>query len=215
MANFKEFNKKLKSEISKDKFGIFWIILFVVYAATTFELFNQPFGNPVNLKIFIDDMIPMIKELIIVYHTFAPMMIVVGVVLFVYDKKNYKKFVITLFLSQTIAYVIYIFFQTYVPRYDVTLLGNDIFSKLVKGTYLVDNPYSGAPSLHVSNMVISIWFYSKLKFSKLNKFIMISYLTLIAATTVLVKQHVFLDIPAGILFAGVMIFCVEKIKKQH
>ncbi|WP_282926337.1 phosphatase PAP2 family protein [Helcococcus kunzii] len=209
-------NNKIFSKINIQKiFNVFknkkviWILLFTLYSIFTFELFNRPFGNVRNIKIAFDDMIPMIKELIIVYHTFAVMIVLIGVLLLIENEKEYKKFVIALFASQTIAYIIYINFQTFVPRYDTNLLGDDIFSNLVKITYSVDNSYSGAPSLHVAHMILSIFYFSKLQYRRASKIFMISYLSLIALTTVLVKQHVVLDIVAGMVHATIIYFLVE------
>lgn len=197
------FWEKLKINIKKNKILFLGIFLFFLYSATTYEIFNRPsFYNIYNLKIFIDDQIPLIKELIVVYHTFSPLFIISGIIVFNYNIEEYKKMLISLFLAQNIAYIIYFFFQTYVPRYDITKLGNDIFSTLIKYTYSIDGSYSGAPSLHVAIMTIcSIYIYKLKEFKIFPKILLILYMTLISSTTLLVKQHVFLDVPTGILHA--------------
>lgn len=210
---FSKINIKRIAESLKNR-NIMWILLFTLYSIFTFELFNRPFGNVTNIKIPFDDMIPMVKELIFVYHSFAVMIVFTGILLLMENDREYKKFVAALFISQTLAYIIYVNFQTFVPRYDTNLLGNDIFSKMVKITYSVDNSYSGAPSLHVAHMMLSIYYFSKLNYQKFSKILMISYLSLIALTTVLVKQHVFLDIIAGIIHATIIYFVMEKFFKK-
>lgn len=213
MGNLKIFSKdtinRIKHEFNNNKIQFSWIFIFIVFIAITFELFNRPFGEVRNLKIAFDDMIPFIKEFIIIYHTFSPMLVVVGLLLLVDKKNDYKKYIVSLLIAQLTAYVIFILFQTYVPRYDTSLLGNDIFSKLIKLTYSVDNSYSGAPSLHVCNMTIAIFYFTKSNYTKKDKIIMNLYLALIAITTVLVKQHVVLDIPAGLIHAIVCYIIVE------
>lgn len=193
--------KDLKKSYSEDKRSFYMLFLYGLYALGTYELFNRPFGKVRNLKMPLDDMIPFIKELIVVYHMYMPMILLTAILVFVYDKKNYKRFIITLFVAQTLSYVIYMTYQTYVPRYDISLLGEDIFSKLVKMTYNVDNTYSGLPSMHVANMLLSSIFLSKVNIGKRKKYLLIAYMTLIGATTVLVKQHVIIDVPAGVLYA--------------
>lgn len=197
-------------EFKKDKKLAMWIVAFVIFAMTSFELFNRPLIGEVRcLKIPFDDKIPFIKEFIIPYDTFLPAMILVGFCLFTYDKKEYKKYVITLFCAQAFSYVIFTFFQTYIPRYDMGMLGDDISSKLIKMTYTLDNPYAGAPSLHVCNMLISAFYFYKTKFSKTIRFSIILYLLFVGATTVFVKQHVFLDIPIGIVYAVIWYKLIE------
>lgn len=206
--------KKIKDdfliEYRNNKKEFYTLIAFVIYSMISFEIFNRPLIGPVrSLKIDFDDKIPFIKEFIISYHTFMPMIVLVGLLLFTYKKKEFKKFVFSLFFAQTASYLIVLFFQTEVPRYDVSLLGDDFFSKLIKTTYIVDNTYSGAPSMHVCNMVLSSLFFAKLQTKTLTKILVIAYLLFVALTTVLVKQHVFLDIPAGILHAFLTYYFVQ------
>lgn len=200
--------KKLKEEIKNDKANFLKLVYLILYMALTFELFNRPLiGKVRNLKIFFDDKIPFIKELILVYHTFIIALIVVALILFVKDKKLYNKYLLTLFISQNFAYLIYLFFQTEVPRYVFTTTENDIFSRLIKYTYSIDNNYSGAPSLHVANCLIAVIYLKKSNIKNTIKISFILYLILIALTTVLVKQHVFLDIPFGIIH-GIIVYLI-------
>lgn len=201
---------KIIKEIKKDKLLASYIILFAIFSGITFEIFNRPWGEVANLWIPLDDKIPFIKEFIITYHTFMPTVIIVGLLIFTYDKKEYKKLVISLFIAQVSAYIIFILLQTYVPRYDTNLLGKDVFSQLVKATYSIDNSYSGAPSLHVADMTLCILYLARVKnINKITKTFLILYMILIALTTVLVKQHVVLDIPLGFLHAIINYFIVD------
>lgn len=83
--------QKIIDKIKKDKFTVLGIFLFAIFSATTFELFNRPWGEVTNLWIPFDDKIPFIKELIIVYHTFMPMIIITGIIIFYFNKEEYKK----------------------------------------------------------------------------------------------------------------------------
>ncbi|MDO5027256.1 MAG: phosphatase PAP2 family protein [Tissierellia bacterium] len=215
MLKIKKIFFDFKTELKKDKKSFMWLVYFVIYAMTTFEIFNRPLIGPVgSLKTAIDDKIPFIKEFILPYDTFMPMIVIVGLLLFAYDKKNYKKFMVTLFFAQTASYLIVLFFQTEVPRYDTSLLGNDIFSNMIKITYTLDNNYSGAPSMHVANMVISSIFFAKLDFNRTSKILVIAYMLFVALTTVFVKQHVFLDMPAGIIHAFFSYYVVQYYLKR-
>lgn len=215
MQRIKKFWSDFSIELKSDKKSFLWLIAFVLYAMITFEIFNRPLIGPVrSLKTNIDDKIPFIKEFVISYHTFMPMIVLVGLLLFTYKKKEYKKFVVTLFFAQTFSYLIVLFFQTEIPRYDVSLLGDDFFSKMIRVTYTLDNNYSGAPSLHVCNMVISSIFFFKLDYKSFTKLIVISYMMFVALTTVFIKQHVFLDIPAGIIHALFSYYIIEYYYKR-
>lgn len=204
--------KKIFNEIKNDKITASGILLFALFSAATFEMFNRPWGEVTNLWIPFDDMIPFVKELILVYHTFMPTVILVGLIIFSVDKEEYKKLVISLFIAQIIAYIIYMFFQTHVPRYDTNLLGDDFFSNMVRATYSMDNSYSGAPSLHVADMSLCIFYLLRTKEIKISiKTFFTLYMILIAFTTVLVKQHVILDMPAGFVHAIICFFVANYI----
>lgn len=199
--------KKIINEIKNDKITSSGIFIFALFSTITFELFNRPWGQVSNLWIPFDDMIPFVKELIIVYHTFMPTIILVGLLILTVNKEEYKKLVISLFIAQISAYIIYVLFQTHVPRYDTNLLGDDFFSNMVRATYAIDNSYSGAPSLHVADMSLCIFYLLRIKkIKKSTKTMLTLYMILIAFTTVLVKQHVVLDIPAGFIHAVICFF---------
>lgn len=206
--------KEMINEIKKDKFTASGIFIFALFSAITFEMFNKPWGEVTNLSIFLDNMIPFVKEFIIIYHTFMPIVILVGLLIFTVDKKEYKKLVISLFIAQIGAYIIYVLFQTYVPRYDTSLLGDDFFSNLVRSTYAIDNSYSGAPSLHVADMSLCIFYLLRTKdIKKFTKIFLTFYMILIIFTTVLVKQHVVLDLPAGFVHALICFYLSNLIYK--
>ncbi len=211
----KKFINDFKFRYKESKRDFYFIFIYVIYAGLTYELFNQPIGIVRNIKIPFDDLIPFVKELIIIYHLFMPMVILTLIFVFIYDKKNYYRAITTFFFAQTASYLIFILFQTYVPRYDINLLGPDIFSKLVKFTYSIDNPYSGIPSMHVCSMLLTTIFIYKININKKLKIFLIALMTLISLTTVLVKQHVFLDIPGGIIHALLSIIIVSYIFKKR
>ena len=212
------FLTKLKKHFQANKADFFLIIVYVVFILGTYEFFNRPFGQVRNLEIPLDDKIPFVKELILVYHTYFPLVIACLALASMHSKRLFHQLLASLLFAQVAAYVIYVNFQTYVPRYDVSKLGNDFFSWAVKYTYSIDNSYSGAPSLHVCDMFISAWFFSKMNFSKGVKVWGILYMTLAAATTDLVKQHVILDVPAGlahgILSCLIVAFVFKKLSKS-
>lgn len=193
-----------------------YALLFFAYCAVTFELFNRPLLGPVyTLEIPFDAKIPLIKELILVYHTFMPMVVVSCMMVMLRSRDEFWKMILVLFMSQTLAYLIYTCCQTYVPRVDTSDFGDDFFSKILKFTYEIDGNYSAAPSLHVSNMVICIIFLTRSNYKKTTKILVNLYLFLIAITTVLVKQHVFLDIPAGMIHATFCFLIGSRIYEKY
>ncbi len=184
----------------------FWrdaaLIAFFFASMWVMQLVNRPFGTVRNLTIPLDHVIPLWPWTIVVYMTWAPLIIFLAVVIFFYDRHLMRRYLITMGVGQLMADLTFPFFQTIIPRpYEQVFSGTDIFSKMLAIVYQVDNHYCGFPSIHVINCVITmvmIWYFREAK--KWVKLLVTLYFGFIAITTVTTKQHVFLDIPGGIVY---------------
>ncbi|MDD7543235.1 MAG: phosphatase PAP2 family protein [Peptoniphilaceae bacterium] len=208
MKNFYQILKKHSKET-------IWLFAFIIFAAVTFEMINRPFGTVRSLKIAFDDQIPFIKEMILIYQLYMPLIGLTGLLLIRHRIVSARQFIFNLFVAQLAAYLIFYFFQTEVPRYDINRLGNDFFSDFIRLTYTVDNSFCGAPSLHVCNMTVCSIYFWMLPYRKSVRFTAIVLMFLVAISTVLVKQHVFLDIPTGFLHALITFGLTQWIWKQR
>jgi oligopeptide/dipeptide ABC transporter ATP-binding protein len=179
----------------------FWrdAVLIAVFFASMWvmELMNRPFGTVRDLSIPFDQVIPLMPWTIVIYMSWAPLIIALAVVYFLYDRHLMRRYLITLGIGQLMANVTFPFFQTMIPRpYEEVFAGTDIFSKILAIVYRVDNHYCGFPSIHVINCVITmvmIWFFREAKLWV--KLLVTIYFGFIAISTVTTKQHVVLDIP--------------------
>lgn len=185
----------------------FWrdAVLIAIFFASMWvmELMNRPFGTVRDLSIPFDQAIPLWPWTIVIYMTWAPLIIVLAIVFFFYDRHLMRRYLITLSIGQLMANLTFPFFQTTIPRpYEQVFAGTDIFSKMLAIVYRVDNHYCGFPSIHVINCVITmvlIWLFRGAK--TWMKILVTLYFGFIAITTVTTKQHVVLDIPGGIVYA--------------
>lgn len=174
-----------------------WMVL-VLINAPIFAALNRPIGKVHDLYGYMDTVIPLVPFFIVIYHTWYPLMITNAFMQLWRDRDEYFRLVFAIAIGQTMAYLTFIFFQTTVTR--PVIPGSDFFSEMIKVTYSVDNHYSGFPSVHVLYLCIEMisccrsWKPSKKKTAFL------LYCALIIPSTVLVKQHVFWDIPGGILY---------------
>lgn len=100
-------------------------------------------------------------------------------------------------LTQMVALVFYVALPSQMDRPLVT--GDDLSAQLVRLVYEVDRGYNIVPSLHVAHSVlVALLFYSL----DPRRFPLVAMgSALICASTVLVKQHYLLDIPAGVAVA--------------
>jgi PAP2 superfamily. len=107
--------------------------------------------------------------------------------------------------------VIFYFFPTTVVRPDV--IGGGFFNYAMRVIYNTDNPYNCFPSIHVLNAtLVSLFLFSKDKSNNFNAWAIISAV-LINLSTMFTKQHVVLDVFAGVILAIIMymIWSNEKI----
>lgn len=184
------------------------LLLIFVLNAPVMELLNVPMGTVRNLYIpAIDGRIPFVPELILVYHTYIFLVAGFGYALWKRgDTDLYRRYMLAMIIAQVLAYLTFPIFQTYVPRADELGLfqDNGLFERMVRLTYGVDNHYCGFPSIHVE--MLTLCFIAALtsrRIRPLARGLVAAYALLIAASTLLVKQHVFLDVPGGVLYAVV------------
>lgn len=171
------------------------------------ELLNRPIGIVRNFHLPLDDKIPLIEELIFAYHLWSPTVIVCGLV-FLYRRRGLgRRYFLSLSVAQIIANLTFIFCQTQVPRAPLEQLSTSLAGRMIIHTYAVDNHYCGFPSIHVSLCTILILFIWQAPVKTVAKWLITLWMLLIAASTVLVKQHVFLDIPGGI-FNGLLSYVI-------
>ena len=171
---------------------------------------NRLISGGYNLRTDIDNYIPLIPLFVIPY--------LFGLIFWIFsilkinlskDEKLIKEFNLMITLASIVSVAIYILIPTFVTRPSVT--GTDIFSEILRLIYSNDQVYNAAPSGHT--------FYTILCFVGLNRLLPErKYLggilsVLIIISTVLTKQHNFLDIVIGILFAQGIIFISRKIMK--
>lgn len=167
------------------------------------QLLNHPMGTVRSLEIPFDSKIPLLPWTVIIYNSWAPLIILLAFYYLLRDRTLYRRYVLTMTLGQLMADATFPFFQTVIPvPYEEVFSRTDIFSKILAITYRIDNNYCGFPSIHVILCTLTIFFIWKLKPASLRLKVLVSlYFTAVAITTVTTKQHVVLDIPGGILYA--------------
>lgn len=177
------------------------MILFLLYLLLVpiFEILNRPIGTIHDLTTVIDDKIPFLIGFLPIYHSWFPFLIYFIIRTMIKDPKAYRPMIKTIILGLVFAYITFIVFQTTVPR--PTVSGNNFLELWLQKTHVIDNHFAGFPSCHVlTTTALILGVDTSVQSSKI-KFFVTVYGLIIIATTVLVKQHVFLDIPGGILYA--------------
>lgn len=185
-------------------------IIVVILSMLLYIPVNRLISGGYNLKTDIDNYIPLLPLFVIPY--------LFGLIFWLYsivkinlskEEKLIKEFNIMIILASIVSVTIYVLIPTFVTR--PVVMGTDIFSEILRFIYSNDQVYNAAPSGHT--------FYTILCFVGLNrllperKYLWEILSILIIISTVLTKQHNFLDIVIGIGFGLGVIFISRKIVK--
>lgn len=151
-----------------------------------------------NFSLPIDKAIPFVPAFS-VFYVLAYLQWVVGFILIAKESRAFCYKVLSgEIISKLICLALFIIVPTTMVRADITSDG--FFSTLTKYIYSVDAPDNLFPSLHCH--LSWLCFYSALRMKKTGKwYIYFSFIfnMFVFASTLLVKQHVFVDLFAGVI----------------
>ncbi len=183
----------------------------VVFCATRIPLM---FMDKLDLSLPLDDRIPFRPVWIVIYVLAFVSWAVTFFLLFRQRKehvyRNSAAYLLTLLLTGTVFMLV----PGAMERPEVP--GKDFFSWLTRFVYFMDQPNNLFPSLHVicsyycwraiwDTEGIPLW-YRRFNFL---------FLLLVCASILLVKQHVFVDIPSGVLVAEVPLQLAKRFRWER
>lgn len=183
-------------------------ISLIIFQTICYKFSTLVSGSPTLLGNSIDDKIPFNIYFIIPYIIWYLMLILVPYYIYKCDKNNFIKYSTSFALSIIIANTIFIIFPTTITRPEI--VGNGILHLLTKFIYLIDTPVKNCfPSTHCSFSLSFILYSLTTKNSNkyINIIIIIISLT-IMASTMLIKQHVFIDFISGCILSLVVFLIV-------
>ena len=170
------------------------ILMAVVIAVSCmYFVLNMPQSSVHILRTVFDDQIPRLPIFSIIYLSFLPWFW--GITIYAWLKNRYfRQLALSVIIVNLIAFVVYLVFQTYVPRQ--AIVSNDFFSGILQFIYNSDQPYNGFPSLH-SALSATVATYFVIRHSKWS-WAAVLMAALIVVSTLFVKQHFIADAVAGV-----------------
>lgn len=177
------------------KVWVFDVSLLVVTSIILVMYFvlNMPQTTVHVLQTSLDKQIPRLPVFTIPYLAFLPWLY--GTLIYSFIKNHYfRQLAISFIIINLIAFVVYMTFQTYVPRDVIT--SHDLFSGILQFIYNHDQPYAGFPSLH-SALSVSIATYFVCMKSKW-AWAAVAMASLVVVSTLFTKQHFVLDAVSGV-----------------
>ncbi|WP_409343291.1 phosphatase PAP2 family protein [Paenibacillus sp. MBLB4367] len=192
-----------KLQLKAKRFApLLWMLVFPVLG-WMYAFVNKPGEKVYNLVTDLDRAIPFLKIFALPYSIWIFYIYVCLVYFFLKDPAVYAKSLKTYVLCALTCYMIYLVFQTTVPR--PMLEGTDPVTRLMAYIYDRDQPFNCFPSIHCfsSYMVMKALYTSNFR-NKWNQTLIYGMSTLIILSTLFVKQHVILDVVAAIALVEVV-----------
>lgn len=181
-------------------------IFFVIYMLGFLLLEKRISKNTIMTSTLIDQYIPFNEYFVIAYLLWFVFM-ALGFAYFVFiDQEGFKRTGFYLFTGMMISLLIYMIFPNG-QDLRVELNNENVFQILVSFIYSIDSPTNVCPSIHVYNsimMTVSLMKSENLINYKILLFFVVVLAGLICISTVLIKQHTFIDIIAVIMLAGII-----------
>ncbi|MFS0728069.1 phosphatase PAP2 family protein [Paenibacillus sp. 1P07SE] len=185
------------------------LLLVIPLMGLLYVWINREPGQLHLLVTDLDSKIPMIKAFIVPYMIWMPFLYLTLIYFYYRDKRLYYETLIAYTVSVLICYGVYMVFQTTVPRAE--LAGDDLLSRMVKFVYANDQPFNCFPSIHCLTSYLLFHAASRSRAVSRRVLLGIGLLSwTIIVSTVFVKQHVVLDVFAGIMLAHVVLTGVQK-----
>ena len=175
-----------------------WIFSIVLTSIGYFLINNAPNQKLHSLYTELDSLVPFINVFIIPYMMYMPNLVILLIIICYCDEERYFISLLALNIGNFICLIIYMLFQTYVPR--PVIIHDDFLCSFVRFIYSKDNPYNCFPSIHVVATFSVLKGINKLKNMPIKykiRFNIIGWLIIIS--TQFVKQHVIMDLLAGLV----------------
>ncbi|MBM3157299.1 MAG: inositol phosphorylceramide synthase [Chloroflexi bacterium] len=193
--------KKVRATIVKSV----WLVVIVLLGSGYF-LLNEPRESIHILRTAADSWIPLAPGFVFPYVSLYLLLVFTILRFLKAETRLFSMAALAVCIDIVLSYIFYVFFQTGIER--PTVSGSDISSDILRWIYSIDEPYNAFPSLHTSSAVLCTMLWRRVG-SRFWLVIMI-WAGFIVASTVLTKQHYFVDILGGIAVAIVSYFAASK-----
>lgn len=155
-----------------------------------------------NVLTVVDSYLPVIPMFVVPYILFYPFVFTGLIYLFKHNRPAYVHTVWCYSIGLVLCYATYWLYQTTFPRPE--LLGQDIFSYLLRQIYQADKPVNCLPSIHaLGTMLVMLG----LAAGPHQKKLLVNFVgVLIILSTMFTKQHGVLDVIAALILGGAIYY---------
>lgn len=186
---------------------VVWGVAWVALAILTYEVLNHA-GRPklIDISTDFDRAMPFVPAFVIPYLSFIPIVFVILPWIALRSRQVFRDYTFSIFVAQMILNLLYLVVPATVVRPEV--VGSEIFSVLLRDlVYKLDQPLNTFPSNHVTLSVIAMFALAHLKLGKWWVLPLQIWLGVVCISTLLVYQHVVLDLISGVAI-GALVFAL-------
>lgn len=176
-----------------------WGAFLPVYLVIFFTIEHFITDNYWATQTAIDNYIPFCEYFAIFYVTWSPILAAVGVYLIIKDGEGFRRYMWTLMFTFLVSTLICILIPNGQDLRPAVMAHDNIFTKAVLYTYSIDTNTNVLPSVHVLGVmaaVFAIWHTPGMK-TTIWRIASLLWAVLVIASTLLIKQHAFIDIIAA------------------
>jgi membrane-associated phospholipid phosphatase len=180
----------MRAKIKDTSYLLFLLVMPVL--GLIYKFLNMNPRDAVILSTEIDSMIPFIPVFIVPYIIWYAFILGYLIYFWYKDISVYLKTLSLIVIGELICFIIYFYFQTTVPRPEVT--GNGILLDLVRMIYSHDQPFNAFPSIHVLTTFAIILGNINIRNKHIFHSVFVPVMgSMIIISTLFVKQHYILD----------------------
>ena len=204
---------KIKKTLYIPLYGIIALAIMLVINFSTYignRLITANMAHH-DLSLPVDDMIPFVKEFIIIYVIVAYVQWIAGYYIIGKQEKRLCIYIVTAeIIAKLITLICFLSLPCEIKRPDI--VDTDFMSRFVKWVYDTDPPSNLFPSIHcLESLIIA---RTSLKLENVPKWyppVTIITSVLVCASTLLVKQHFFVDVIGAIVVVEIGLFVSGKL----
>ena len=164
------------------------------------------------MSIPLDAKIPYLPGFVYIYMIWYPFLIISFYFIYKYNKTKYIKMIIAIVLSLLVLYMCFILYPSMVIRPTADTY-HDITSFVIYVVFKTDTPVNCFPSGHCLLCFLLLFsVYKDYKLPNYLRYIIIIINILIIASTLLIKQHVIVDVIGSFILSTTMYYIISNFK---
>lgn len=169
-------------------------------------------------QIPLDNLIPFCEWFAIPYYLWYPLLVGVGIYLFLKDSPAFRRYMLFLALSFFASELIWLLIPNGQDLRPLSLPRDNILTRLMAGIYNIDTHTNVFPSVHVVGSVgaaLAVWDSALLRNRKGLCICVTALAVLICLSIVFVKQHGILDLLGGLVLSLLFAIPIYFLAKPH